>query len=130
MKIRQLYEDKIKDLSKEIKEEIIKEAPHTQIVGVIPDSLSFLRGAFVDLGFENLQISKENKAAIHKAFIGNGVSIPGTNLKFRNTGIGVTVIEPDDGTISLPHDWFEAVLVLDGDKVSYAGKHVRPDQIG
>jgi hypothetical protein len=129
MKINELYKDRIKHLPKVIREDIIKEAPHTQIVGDIPDSLSFLRGTFIDLGFENLQLSRDEVRAIYKAFIGNGVEIPGTDTKLRFTRTGVTAVERGSGDAVLPSHWADAVLVLNGDTAVHIGKLVRPDQI-
>lgn len=124
-----LFEDKIKHLPRHIREEVLKEAPHTQILGDLPESLRFLGGSFVDLGFENLPLSKEEAAVIRNAFTREGVGMPGTGLKLRNHSSGKTLVEPYEGEPMLPPDWIEAVLVLDGDDVVYAGKYVRPDQL-
>lgn len=130
MKLHNIYSESIANLPKHISEEIIKEAPHTQIIGELPPELEMLNGAFIDLGFENLAIPAEEKRKLYKAFIGHGVAIPNTNYKLRYTRTGVTVLEPNDEAPPLPENWLEAVLVLHGDKILYAGKLVRKDQLG
>lgn len=130
MKLR--YIDTVKHLPPAILESVIHEAPHTLITGDIPEPLKFLDGNFIDLGFENLGLPREEAAAIYKGFLGSGVGIPGTGYKLRYTKIGVTMIEPIDGDEAmLPDHWAEAVLVLDSNgSPLYAGKRVRPDQLG
>lgn len=134
MKLHGIYFEKIKSLPNDIMEDVIREAPHTRIVGPLPPALSFLGGGteFVDLGFENLRLSPAEKDKIRFAFVNSGVAIPGSDLKLRYARTGVTVIEPiapGEAIITLPDDWMEAVMVIGNDnKPSYVGKLVRPDQ--
>lgn len=130
MKLNKLYIERLGGLSDTIREEVIGESPHTQIVGEIPPGLEILRGAFVDLGFENLGLDDDTKRAIYLSFVGRGVALPGTGFKLRYTQTGVAVVEPDDGVLALPDYWREAVLVLNGNEIVYAGKRVRRDQLG
>lgn len=135
MKLRKIYSEAIAHLPENIREEIIREAPHTRIQGPLPPELVFLGGGteFVDLGFENfkdLGLSEEEIREIRIAFIGSGVAIPDTPYKLRYTKTGITVVEPatpDD--IVLPERWKEAVLVIgDNNDPTYVGELVRPDQ--
>lgn len=135
MKLRRIYSEAIAHLPENIREEIIKEAPHTRIQGPLPPELAFLGGGteFVDLGFENfdkLGLSDEEKREISLAFVSNGVAIPNTPYKLRYNKTGRTVVElatPDD--IVLPERWKEVVLVIgDDNELTYVGELVRPDQ--
>lgn len=121
--------NRITHLTEEIQQIIIREAPHTKIQNV-PSELSFLIGSFIDLGFENLELSNNELIKIQRAFIGDGVMIPGTPYKLRNKLSGITVIEPgDDVKDVLPDNWADAVLVLnDNGTPIYIGSLVRPDQ--
>ena len=130
MKLHGIYSEAIAHLSEEVREEIIREAPHTQIVGEIPPGLGVLDGSFIDLGFENLGLSSVDKRAVNLAFVGRGVAMPGTGYKLRYTQTGMTAIEPDDGVLVLPEHWMDAILVLRGNQILYAGKLVRKEQLG
>lgn len=115
-----------------INEYLIREAPHVRFVkSSVPDSLAFLRGELVDLGFENLGLDADDFSAVAGAFIGDGVGIPGTGLKMCKDSRGVAVVVPDDGvSVFLPENWREAVWVLGSDdKPSYVGSLVRDDQV-
>ena len=134
MKLNKLYSESIQSLPDTLKETILKEAPHTRIEGEIPPEWSFLQGSFIDLGFENLQVSQAIKRQILNSFIGNGVAVPNSSYKLRYTRTGITVIEKissNERLVLLPDDWFEAILVLgDNNEVTYRGSLVRPDQVG
>lgn len=134
MKLSQIHLENIKHLSPMIQEAIIKEAPHTRMVGPIPAEFKFLDEptGYVDLGFENLPIDDDEKPIIGKAFLGIGVQIPGTQYKLRHVRSFTTVIEPVvGGEPVLPTSWKRVVyVVLPRDKFSWIGKDVRPDQIG
>jgi hypothetical protein len=112
------------------KERMITETPHTSFAGYLPDVLAFLQGKIVDLGFKNLGLSSADQRKILLAFGGNGVCIPGTQLRMRFVN-HFAEVEPMDGTetATLPTWWKEGVLVLDDQFVpSWVGKRVRPDQ--
>lgn len=132
MKLHKIYSETIKHLPEAIREDIIRESPHTRIMGPLPPGLEFLGGTtehFVDLGFENLGLPGPEKQAVFAAFMGRGVAIPNTNYKLRYANTGTTVVEPIEAgeeLVTLPEYWAEAVLVVDGWEVSYAGKLVRP----
>lgn len=132
MKLR--YIDVIKTLPPNIQEAIIKEAPHTLVVEPIPESLAFLRGDFVDLGFENLGLPEQEAGVVYEAFLGAGVGLPGLGFKLRYTKVGVTVVEPistGEALVMLPSYWAEAVLVIN--KIGYplyVGGRVRSNQLG
>jgi hypothetical protein len=126
------YLEKLKQssLSSDAQELVINEAQRTGICGVIPDSLSFLRGGpavFIDLGFEHLGLPSEDLKAVRESFVGNGVGLPGTGYKLRCVRPLISVIEPDDGVLALPPDWAEAVFVS-GENYApvYVGKRVPP----
>lgn len=115
-----------------INEYLIREAPHVRFLrSSVPDSLAFLRGELVDLGFENLGLDVDRFSSVASAFIGDGVGIPGTGLKMRKDSRGVAVVVPDDGvSVFLPENWREGVWVLGSDdKPSYVGSLVRDDQV-
>lgn len=124
MKLSKIWLEAIYNLPSSLHEDLLNEAPHTQIVGAIPSEYSFLNG-LVDFGFENIP----NSRPIFLAFSGTGVRIPNTNLKLRHVRPFETVFEPSDGSeIELPENWKQAVLVIDGNTPSWVGKLVRPDQ--
>ena len=112
-------------------EQLISEMPHTHFVGVLPADMMFLRGAFVDLGFENLGLSPEEYRKVMLAFGSKGVGVGGYCL--RHASPGHSMIEPADGTeeVSLPNYWRQAVSVLGNNEVfTWIGKRVRKDQLG
>lgn len=112
------------------RERIINEMPHTYFMGFLPRELLFLQGRFVDLGFENLGLSSQDRRNIMMAFGGTGVCIPGTQNRMRFAYPHAT-IEPVDGseTATLPAWWKEGVLVIDNQSVpTWVGKRVRADQ--
>jgi hypothetical protein len=118
------------------KEHMIKEMPHTYFLGYLPIALAFLRGRFVDLGFENLGLSAPEYRASVLGFGGSGVCIPGTQLRMR-FAYPHAVIEPVDGSekATLPTCWKEGVLVVDDRGVpTWVGKkachpQVRPPEL-
>jgi hypothetical protein len=112
------------------REQMIKEAPHTYFIGLLPVALAFLQGRFVDLGFENLGLASPEYRALMLGFGGTGVCIPGTQLRMR-FAYPHAVIEAVDGseTATLPDCWKEGVLVTNDQGVpTWVGKKVRPDQ--
>lgn len=112
------------------KDHMVKEMPHTYFVGYLPLALAFLKGRFVDLGFENLGLSSQEQRQIMLAFGGTGVRIPGTQFRMR-FAYPHAEIEPSDGSESatLPSWWKEGVLVIDDQSVPiWVGKRVRADQ--
>lgn len=126
------YLESIGHFSDFCREELINEAPHTRLENV-PQELSFLRGGYVDLGFENLGLNDTDRKALSLAFTGTGVKVPNTTYKLRYSGMrGTTVVEPATGDEhSLPADWSQGVFVIDDrDRLTWIGKKVRPDQVG
>ena len=112
------------------KGKMIKEMPHTYFLGFIPAGLAFLKGRFVDLGFENLGLTSPEHRVLTMAFGGSGVQIPGTQLRMRFV-YPHAELEPVDGSelATLPAWWKEAVLVTnDQGDPTWIGKRVRADQ--
>lgn len=115
------------------REQMVREMPHTHFAGSIPALLEFLRGAFVDLGFENLGLMPAELRRIMLAFGGGGVAVPGSPHRLRHAAPGHSVVEALDGTElgTLPAHWRQGVLVVgNDDQYTWIGKRVRPDQIG
>jgi hypothetical protein len=109
---------------------MVSEMPHTYFPGYLPLVLMFLKGRFVDLGFENLGLSPQEHRGIMMAFGGTGVGIPGTQMRMR-FAYPHAEIEALDGseTATLPAWWKEGVLVIDDQgRAAWIGKRVRPDQ--
>jgi hypothetical protein len=114
-------------------ESVIREAPHTHFVGDLPPGFEFLRGAYIDLGYENLGTPPAEVDALNKALLGTGLAVAGTQFRIRTEKGGHTIVEPADGSeiACLPPDWKQAVYVIDNnDKYAWIGKKVRPDQVG
>jgi hypothetical protein len=113
-----------------ILETMINEQPHTVFRNQLPSELAILHGSFVDLGFENLSLPDDEFNAIARAFVGNGVAIPGTKLRLRTLTSIDSTVEPADGSEPmLPTYWKQGVLVLGFDnKLTWVGKRVRADQ--
>jgi len=128
MKLHKIYSKTIAHLPESIREEVIKEAPHTRFIGFLPPELEFLGGTerhIVDLGFEDLGLPESERKAIFIAFTKNGVAIPGTNYKIRVANAGLSVvelIEPGEELVVLPDHWKDAVMVMDGFEIAYVGK--------
>lgn len=130
------YRDSIAHLPELIQECLIMEQPHTSFRSDVPPEFEFLKGGFVDLGFENLDVSISNLNIIKREFSGRGVRIPGTAYKMRATPSLNSVIEPvapedeTEGIATLPDDWKEALYVVTLDnEFTYVGSKVRPDQL-
>lgn len=115
-----------------VMEMIINEMPHTHFMGPLPQGFEFLKGGFVDLGFENLGLSPPEQYTLNKALAGTGIAIPGTRFKIRSMKGGDTQVLPIDGSeiAALPPHWKQAVYVVDNDNYTWIGKRVRPDQVG
>jgi hypothetical protein len=114
-------------------ESVIREAPHTHFVGDLPPGFEFLRGAYIDLGYENLGTPPAEVDALNKALLGTGLAVAGTQFRIRTEKGGHTIVEPADGSeiACLPPDWKQAVYAFDigNDKYTWIGKKVRLDQI-
>jgi hypothetical protein len=114
-------------------ESVIREAPRTRFVGDLPPGFEFLKGAFINLGYENLGLPPAEVDALNKAILGTGLAVAGTQFRFRTERGFHTIIESADGseTASLPADWKQAVYVFDigNDKYTWIGKKIRPDQM-
>jgi len=114
-------------------EMLLREAPHTRFTGAIPPEFSFLKGQFIDLGFENMGQSPGANALL-RAFGGSGLRIPHTPYKIRYTNSYSSVVEltdPSENLLSLPDDWEKSVIVIgNDDRFSWVGHNVRKDQLG
>ncbi len=101
--------------------------------GDLPPGFEFLGGTFVDLGFEDLGISKDEQELVQRAIAGTGLAVPGTPFKMQTHRPFFTYILPSDGseTATLPVGWKQAVAVLgNGDQLTWIGKKVRPERVG
>jgi hypothetical protein len=112
---------------------MVSAIPHTHFVGNFPPGISFLSGAFVDMGFANLG-TKEDADRLTLAFGDTGLIVPGTPYRLRFLIPSGSQVEAADGTENetLPVHWKQGVLVLDNqEKYSWIGKRVRiTDQTG
>lgn len=131
MRLRRLYTETIKRFEPEIQEDLLREMPHTRFGYKVPAELSMLAGSWADLNFESLGLPREEQAMLLRAFGGEGVRIPGSDLKLRFSGVlGLTEIETADGSEPvLPEHWLEVVYIVDGDDLTYFGKRLRPEQL-
>lgn len=111
----------------EILEALIREQPRTGFHFDVPPDLAFLKGGFVDLGFQYLGLPKDEEWALFLAFSDGGVAVPGTHWRLRNYSPLFSVVELADGTeaATLPWHWKEGVLI-DGRERKWAwiGKRV------
>lgn len=93
---------------------MIREAQRTRFPGHLPAGFEFLRGPFVDLGFDRLGLGAAELDAVLLAFVGTGVAVPGTPCRLRFVRPVLSVVEPADvgeGT-ALPTGWRECVVVV------------------
>jgi hypothetical protein len=92
---------------------LVTEAQRTQFPGDLPVGFEFLRGSFVDLGFENLGLPEEELDAVRLAFVGCGLAVPGTGCRLRHLRPGYSVVEPMDGSeaATLPDQWKDFIVV-------------------
>jgi hypothetical protein len=100
-------------------------APHAEFRQVPPE-LSFLQGD-VDLGFEDLGLSPQQRHALSVAFEGGGGAVPETTYRLRrlpNSAVGA--VEAATGQEPfLPAGWKQALYTLVGNVFTYVGKKVR-----
>lgn len=138
MKLRTLnetWETTLSHLDEET-QRLVRETPHVHFdPDSIPAELDFLRGEVVDLGIEDLGVSRDVMAALFKGLTGHGIVIPGTRYKIRRTAGPMTVIEPNDDSAEealpvLPDHWRSVVTVLSGNRFTWVGEKVRPDRVG
>ena len=126
MKLNRLYLEYINSFDAETQEWLLKEAPHT-VFQEVSTEFKFLDGV-VDLNFENYDLPQPQRIAIYRAFCGEGVAVPGTKYKLRNTRLG-SVVEQANGTeLVLPSNWKRKVIVANKGGLVWLGKEVRPDQ--
>ena len=129
MKLNRLYSESIAHLPKDVQEIILNEAPHTAFSNV-PDELDILRANLVDLNFESYDLPKHEREAIVLAFCGEGVAVPNTKYRLRNTRGLTSAIELATGSeVVLPVWWKKKVIAANGDKLTWIGKAVRKDQL-
>lgn len=126
------YLQSIAKYEQTIQEALIQEAPHTVFKNVPPE-FEYLLNGITDLGFENLGLNEVQFRDIMFGYSGEGVAIPGTQLKMRANGTFNGIIEPispGEKLPTLPDNWQEAVLVVGYDnKVIHAGSLVRKEQL-
>ena len=94
-------------------EALMEEHSFTVFMEPIPTEFTFLRGGVVrNRWFGNLGLTSEARKELHKAYLGNGVVVPGTNYRMRYEYM-LAVIEDADGTeeASLPDFWRESMFV-------------------
>ena len=92
---------------------MIREAQRTRFPGELAAGFGFLRGPFVDLGFDRLGLAAVELDAVLLAFVGVGVGVPGTPWRLRFIRPVLSVVEPADGGegSTLPEHWRGGVLV-------------------
>lgn len=120
----------IESLDPSTQELLLREATRT-VFGGVPPELAFLRGRFVDLGFENLGLGTQKYNDVLRAFSGTGVALPNSQWRLRFF-YPYAVVEAADRTETeaLPTCWQEAVIVFDDRFVpTWIGNKVRQDQI-
>jgi hypothetical protein len=109
------------------REALVNEAQRTHFIGSLPPGFEFLRGAFIDLGFENLGLPPEELARVRLAFVGGGLAVLGTSYRLRNQRPAHSLVEPANGTekATLPAHWRQGVLVIANDhRYSWVGKRL------
>ena len=89
---------------------MIREAQRTRFPGELPPGFECLRGPFVDLGFDRLDLEAAELEAVRLAFVGVGVAVPGTPWRLRFVRPVLSVVEPADGSeaATLPGHWRQA----------------------
>ena len=93
---------------------LVAEAQRTRFPGDLPAGFEFLRGGFVDLDFETLGLAAAELDALRLAFIGIGLSVPGTEYRLRNVRPFRSLVEPASGdeSVELPDGWRQCVVVV------------------
>lgn len=135
MKLNKLFLESIAELPLDCRVLQIREDAHGQIGTETPAELPFHKGDTIDLGTENLGLTKAQRWAIHKALAAHGTAIPGTPYRIRVNVQGRYAIEPATGEeeATLPPNWMEGLLVartqLDQIQYVWIGNKVRPNQL-
>ena len=93
---------------------LVAEAQRTRFPGDLPAGFEFLRGGFVDLGFEKLGLAAAELDAVRLAFVGIGLRVPGTEYRLRNVRPFRSLVEPVSGDepVTLPDGWRQCVVVI------------------
>lgn len=125
-----LYSESVAHFDKVLQEALMTEHPH----GRFKKSEIIPKGNYLDLGFENLGLSNNEKKLLYKAIYHTGCIIPKTSLKIRCDPGDVYLVEPIDGTelATLPDHWKQAIYVMqlgEKDEFVFIGKLVRQEQI-
>lgn len=98
----------------EVRSMMIREAQRTRFSGDLPAGFEFLRGPFVDLGFDRLGLTVSDLDAVLLAFVGRGVRVPGTGDRLRCIRPVLSVVEPAEGieTATMPNHWRHGIAVV------------------
>lgn len=93
---------------------LVAEAQRTRFPGDLPAGFEFLRGGFVDLGFETLGLAAAELDAVRLALVGIGLRVPGTEYRLRNVRPFRSLVEPASGdeSVELPDGWRQCVVVV------------------
>ena len=93
---------------------LVAEAQRTRFPGDLPAGFEFLRGGFVDLGFETLGLAAAELYAVRLALVGIGLRVPGTEYRLRNVRPFRSLVEPASGdeSVELPDGWRQCVVVV------------------
>lgn len=104
---------------------MIREAQRTRFPGDLPAGFEFLRGPFVDLGFDRLGLEPADLDAVLRVFIGTGIRVPGTGFRLRFVRPVLSVIEQADGDerAILPDGWRAGVHSAGQNLPSVCGRH-------
>lgn len=111
---------------------LVIEAQRTRFPGDLPPGFGFLRGAFVDLGFDRLGLTDGELDAVLMAFVGAGVKVSDTHFRLRFVRPVLSVVEPADGAeaATLPAHWRQSVLVVGRDgTLTRIGKRVLEERL-
>lgn len=106
------------------KPRILLEWPH-QGVETVEDRFLFMHGCVVDLGFENIGISK-----LYVPLTMRGLKIPGIDyMMFLDRSGKLRITKGGHDLPHLPFDWFSATYGMKRDTYVWIGPKVRQDQI-
>jgi hypothetical protein len=103
---------------------LLFEWPH-QRVETVEQRFLFMHGCIIDLGFENIGISK-----MYVQLAGGGLKIPGIDyMMFLDRSANLRITRGGNDLPNLPFNWFSATYGVKGNNYVWIGPNVRQDQI-